>query len=101
MAKFFVGQRVRVIRSVSGQTGKTGRITHRGVWNRGDRLPCGNKLADTILGWCNCFLLLDDGEKRPAHSDNLEPILPEGHKAGDFSYEELLEHLETLSHENA
>jgi len=88
MPKFFVGQRVRVVSTqhehnnwLIGTEQRIIAIDCDGdVKLESHPLPDGSTL---ISPW------------------RLSPSLPSGHKAGDFSYEELLEHLETLSHENA
>ena len=85
MPKFFVGQRVKLARP---------------------RYPKNLGIEGRFLGYVTPRLNYDcdvDWEGRwhtnISSSDRLEPILPEGHKAGDFSYEQLLDHLKELSHE--
>lgn len=85
MNRFFVGQRVRIVRSVGGHAGKIGRISHIGYWKKGDILPSGRPLGLSISGFADTYVVHDVGSHAPASSENLEPILPEGHKAGDFA----------------
>lgn len=87
MATFFVGQRVKKVRGKL-DIGNTGRVTDldalcpfgwdiRVVWDHAG--PC------------------DDGSIAPAgeavwtRSECLEPILPDGHRAGDYSLSDLLD----------
>lgn len=85
MARFFVGQRVRIVRSSGGHAGKTGRVSHLGYWEPGDVLPSGRPLWKTICGYVDTYVIHDTGGGSPAHSTNLEPILPDGLRAGDYS----------------
>lgn len=108
MPKFFVGQRVRILFSNNWPelAGQEGRVTRCNV----SSALLGGGVAE---GACNVAPDSWGGHYAPRPALNgisirfapeahqIEPILPEGHKAGEFSYEELLEHLETLSHENA
>lgn len=96
MPKFFVGQRVKVV--------DTSLIEFAQFINTESRISEIKEFneCETGYGTEHCPVTIDRGVYISCWvEDQLEPILPEGHKAGDFSYEELLEHLETLSHENA
>lgn len=91
MSRFFIGQRVRVARLLDhnpapydlravGLEGVVNALNCRnyGGWGMvGVTLPMPNILGDNT-GWAF----------RP---DELEPILPEGHRAGDYSFSELLD----------
>lgn len=104
MATFFVGQRVRLVVSAK-YVGITGRIAALGQWRDGDLLPHGYRLispyADCVVEWerpvtdsrgtTNCV--------SPCTVDRLEPILPEGHRAGDFTNVQDL--LDSLTREHA
>ncbi len=92
MAKLFVGQRVRLVRAISrpDRNGMTGRI--RGYDPR----------HVTTIGTRPAFFVdWDDGERdgymRDGFSgyvtipDSIEPILPSGHSAGDFSFSVLMD----------
>ncbi|HZF98279.1 MAG TPA: hypothetical protein VEY92_08565 [Pseudoxanthomonas sp.] len=87
MSRFFVGQRVRMARPVHEfNLGATGRI---------------KEFFDEVAmsgGRANCFVLWD----RPvigwlSHTDQLEPILPDGHRPAELSVEELLPFLSGVS----
>lgn len=108
MPKFFVGQRVRILYSLGWPElkGKEGRVALCNAENTNEKSPTFGKLGYEVAPdvWGTQYA------PRPSSSggaiftplgEQLEPILPEGHKAGDFSYEELLDHLKELSHENA
>lgn len=79
MATFFVGQRVRLVRSVSGRGGLTGRIRTTTVeWVDEGHFDC-------YVDWDNGQRdgPLDLGYSGYATSFwQLEPILPEGHREG-------------------
>lgn len=92
MAKWFIGQRVRVVRALHPENnGITGVITHFGPWGNHDILPNGNKLG----GVADCFLSLDsprhDGSLVGASPfDSLEPILYDGAQPIAESFEEMM-----------
>lgn len=93
MVKWFVGQKVKVLRaSHPKNNGITGRITHIGPWSRWQRLPSG-KLLDADSA--DCFLYLDsprhDGAMVGANSFyQLESILPEGAQPLGYSFEQMM-----------
>ena len=92
MAKWFIGQRIRIVRACHPENnGITGLITHFGPWNYGDTLPDGNKLD----GVADCFISLDsprhDGRYAGASPfDSLEPILYDGAQPIAESFEEMM-----------
>lgn len=96
MAKFFVGQRVRIVRAThAANNGITGVITAIGRWRDGDVLPSGAILAFSEFGYVDCYLSLDrerhDGQKRGFNRfDQLEPILPEGAQPLGYSFEKMM-----------
>lgn len=96
MAKFFVGQRVRLVRANFAQNlGAEGIITHMGPWRDGDMLPIGLKLigaaTDVIVKWNQLMSykekMIDHG---PCCLDRLEPILPEGAQPLGYSFEQMM-----------
>ncbi len=91
MATFFVGQRVRILFSnhwpqLAGQEGRivrqaNGRVDVYGVRGAWVVAPqC----------WNSEYPPYGAGHFAP-HESQLEPILPEGHRAGDFSFSELMD----------
>ena len=99
MAKFFVGQRVRLVRSdFSKNVGAEGVISHMGPWKSGDILPIGFILlgsgTDVIVKWKQVMKykerMTDHG---PCTLHRLEPILPEGAQPSEFSFTELMDNL--------
>lgn len=94
MARFFVGQRVRVVRAFHPQnSGITGRIERIQRFSPGDPLPNGEFLSGEV---CDCWVELDrarhDGRTSGASSFwRLEPILPEGHTQSIYSFQELMD----------
>lgn len=104
MPKFFVGQRVRILYSkgwpeLKGQEGRIVAVEHPIVWG-----PSAG--SEGYLVAPDCWGThkapnngLYGGNQFCPKPDQLEPILPEGHKAGDFSYEELLDHLKETADE--
>ena len=104
MPKFFVGQRVRILYSLSWPElkGLEGRVTATGCTIGGGCYAGRDAVlvAPDIWGTAYApYIGSEGGNIFAPTSDQLEPILPEGHKAGDFSYEKLLDHLKELSHE--
>ncbi len=97
MAKFFVGQRVRLVNSLMAENlGAEGVITHIGVWRDGDMLPIGiigsgPGHADVIVKWDYALIygsvIIDHG---PCNSERLEPILPEGAQPLGYSFEQMM-----------
>ena len=112
MPKFFVGQRVRVLYSHGwpNLNNQEGRVVELDMpITKGPATgEHGYYVAPDLWGTHKAhYLGLHGGNCFCPRSEQLEPILPEGQKAGDFSYEELLDHLkeisvpEAASHENA
>lgn len=92
MAKFFVGQRVRVRYtrnqgSPEWHAGAEGRIVEIGPWARGDYHSGFNR---PFLNTSDCLVDVS-GEIAAPLFDQLEPILPDGHRAGDYSLSDLLD----------
>lgn len=84
MAKFFVGQRVRIVGCANSQmshhVGKEGRLLARSVRH------IGSWYVDTAaVAW--------NGKKCSWGENHLEPILPDGHRAGEEGRCELLDDL--------
>lgn len=84
MSRFFVGQRVKLVRPVfSVNQGATGRITHLGSWNSGDKLP-NDKYAveylDVVVMWDNAlyvenvFGLVEHFQHLACRTEQLEPL---------------------------
>lgn len=100
MAKFFVGQRVRLVSAVYPENnGAEGTITHMGSWGDGDTLPNGHRVrgpghADVFVKWSRAlnytFSIAGHG---PCNSQRLEPILPEGAAPSIYSYQKLMDKL--------
>jgi hypothetical protein len=87
MPKFFVGQRVKLARpKFSKNLGMEGIYLGPASHSYFDEIDCS---VNWLGKWPN----------NCSSTHRLEPILPEGHKAGDFSYEELLDHLKDMTHE--
>jgi hypothetical protein len=105
MAKFFVGQRVRLVRPLSpSNQGATGRIIHLGSWRYGDSLPDGYIYTGVFSDCVVCFdQLLKDASgvvarEFPTMTDRLEPITPEGSAPSEFTtLHDLLESLEGVA----
>ena len=84
MAKFFVGQRVKLVRPDSGSL-------KRGI-KEGDVGVILNR--DPVVDWRVGFGVKNPhtGDNSfPMFSDELEPVLPEGHRASDYSFTELMD----------
>lgn len=81
MATFFVGQRVRVVRVIEAQEalGREGRII--------GRIHSHECWAVSVDGIGPRY----KGVRYGFDDDQLEPILPDGHHAGDYSLSELLD----------
>lgn len=106
MPKFFVGQRVRILYSYGWPelNGKEGRVALCNAEISNEKSPAFGKLGYEVApdAWGTVFApraSSSGGSIFTPLGEQLEPILPEGHKAGDFSYEELLEHLEEMNNE--
>lgn len=90
MATFFVGQRVRLARPDHEENrDSTGRISYIGHFAnftmiRG--LICVE--GDCVMDW-------DNGYWSPQFTHQLEPILPDGHRASTESFQELMDRLNT------
>lgn len=97
MATFFVGQRVRMARPFYPENlGRQGRIRELGI---------GVQCQDG--GYANCAVDWDDGQRdaitvyhesggrwrRWTHTSQLEPILPDGHRACDEDFKRDLDRL--------
>lgn len=87
MSRFFVGQRVRIVRPWDDM-------------NLKDRLNwiklCGSEGRVSEVGCLNQFLSVGVGvivnnEEWCLPEYGLEPILPDGHRAGDYSLSQLLD----------
>ncbi|UWJ04762.1 hypothetical protein CUB19_gp50 [Stenotrophomonas phage CUB19] len=93
MAKFFVGQRVRIVRARHPtNNGLTGVISHIGPWKYLEILPSGRALGEEQA---DCYVRLDsprhDGAMSGANSYwQLEPILPEGAQPIGYSFEQMM-----------
>lgn len=85
MSKFFVGQRVRHRYSCTGRVpaGAEGSVAE---------IDPGH---ETLDGVGDCRVLWDglDATNLWSVFDQLEPILPSGHRSGDYSYPELMDRL--------
>lgn len=96
MVTWFIGQRVRVVRpNDTRNMGITGNITNLGFWKDGDILPCGSIYEGHIA---DCVIHFDRESAQgfidqPAHTSQLEPILPEGAQPSEFSFTELMDNL--------
>lgn len=103
MARFFVGQRVKVVQSIWPQNmGVEGTILHTGVWKNGDVLPSGRMLSissgatyvDLYVSWDRpVFAGGSDRQQAPINSSRVEPILPEGAAPGEFTFQKLMENV--------
>lgn len=92
MAKFFLGQRVRVVsvvhpelpvlRAAVGLCGVVNELGCRTAAGRTDFIGVTLPIPDPLNG---------RREDWAFSSDQLEPILPAGHKAGDYSFHELMD----------
>lgn len=98
MSRFFVGQRVRLARPENpANLGATGRITQLGHWPVGSVGLSGRKCLanfDCYIDW-DCPVVATPlgtkDNKAHASTHQLEPIVPEGHKASEYSLSELLD----------
>lgn len=96
MAKFFVGQKVRLVRAqYEKNLGAEGVITHMGPWGEGELLPIGLTLVggttDVIVNWTRPLKYTTGVLKHgPCLSINLEPILPEGAQPLGYSFEQMM-----------
>jgi hypothetical protein len=88
MSKFFVGQRVRVVAN-SPRRGCEARIVGRS-FSHHLRLGLGDYWDCNVDGWGERD---SDGIGFAYTDDQLEPILPSGHRSGDYSYTELMDRL--------
>lgn len=88
MSKFFVGQRVRLARPDQPKNyGVTGFIFYLGEIKFG-QLFNGERCEDA-----NCAVRWDHGDWSVQYTHQLEPILPDGHRAGEEGRCELLDAL--------
>lgn len=85
MSKFFVGQRVRLVKSESGTVP---------IGTQGEVVAIGPRAAEIGMGDCSVVLF---GVPCP-YADSwvvsfyqLEPILPDGAQPGTLSYQELMD----------
>lgn len=84
MARLFIGQRVRIVGT---------------VWLPVEGHPCGEPgviTAANVVGVTSfeCFewgVETESGRFIACDSSDLEPILPSGHHASEFSYQELMD----------
>lgn len=100
MAKFFVGQRVRLVGTTNPKNfGREGIVSSIGSWGYGDLLPCGYRYdskekSDLYVDWDG---FIESGDNRyyrgPIQSYRVEPILPEGASPSIYSYQELMDKL--------
>ena len=98
MAKFFVGQRVRLVRPKNPSNyGLTGRITIIRAYVMGDILPNGKHFIGESA---ECWLEFDQCRRDETGDsvgaslfERLEPILPEGAQPSEFSFTELMDNL--------
>jgi hypothetical protein len=92
MATFFLGQRVKLVRAFDGVSPSAqkaeGLFYGYGITDAGFVFPDGFVNPSE----CDCYVVWD-GLPGPhsQHTDQLEPILPDGHRAGDYSLSELLD----------
>lgn len=95
MAKWFVGQRVVVVRPRDPRNkGLEGIIEAFGQWNYADELPDGSfsgmdRTADVFCAWEKNFYG-GHGLAGPATLDQLEPILYDGAQPIAESFEEMM-----------
>lgn len=96
MAKFAVGMRVRLVKfqAPSGglppiPVGDCGVIIDFTTAESGDMTVRG----DVLRMDCNCRVQFEFGGFRASHTDNIEPILPEGAAPSIYSYQELMDKL--------
>lgn len=85
MSKFFVGQRVRLVKTYHPENqGLEGRIV--AMFDERD---------SSVPGWpINC--VVDARSSGADHTDRLEPILPEGSAPGEFTFQQLMENLQEV-----
>lgn len=95
MARFFVGQRVVLVRgrdfvSRAKSHGSLGVVSGLGFWGRGEWGIDGRMEFD-----CNVTIKWDDypGREYFQNTAQLEPILPEGAQPSEFSFSELMDNL--------
>lgn len=99
MAKFFVGQRVRLVKhqQPSGRAkpvplGDTGVITRMRFAPAGAPTRVGPLVIDS-----NCIVIFKQGGERSSHTSLLEPILPEGSAPSEFTLQQLMDSLQEVS----
>lgn len=94
MSKFFVGQRVKLVRAFDCVSPSTqhaeGFFYGYGITDAGFVFPDGFVNPSE----CDCYVMWD-GLPGPysQHTEQLEPILPDGHRAGEDGKCELLDDL--------
>lgn len=102
MAKFFVGQRVRLrSSSLNENIGREGNVLAIGMWRHLDTLPDGvvleypGKWIDTYVRWDSPMLTTNGSTVKDCGVEGyrLEPILPEGAAPSIYSYQELMDKL--------
>ena len=87
MSKFFVGQRVRMARAVKvSRNGKEGRIAEFYP----QELPANGGVVNCAVDWDDGdsdlrYCGIEGNTNLATHTDQLEPILPSGHRASDFA----------------
>lgn len=90
MSKFFVGQRVRLVRATRPENvGLEGRINRFEFTPRGT--ICRTGKPATID--CDCVVDYDTAGDCCDHTSRLEPIIPEGAAPSELSYTELMDRL--------
>lgn len=99
MSKFFVGQRVRIVRATHPiNNGITGRIELVQRFEPGDILPSGALLQFHAV---DCWVRLDSARHDGAMVGGsafwqLEPILPEGSAPSEFTFQQLMDSLQEV-----
>ena len=88
MSKFFVGQPVRIVRPWNDMNFKDriNWIRLRGSEGRVSEVGCLNQCLHVGVA------VIAQGEEWVLPEYGLEPIIPDGHRAGDYSLSELLDH---------
>ncbi|HDS1550714.1 TPA: hypothetical protein QEK98_002969 [Stenotrophomonas maltophilia] len=98
MSKFFVGQRVRLVRSIdlvspAKNYGLEGRVIDF------EEFPKGTLMRDMRPLKLDCDVsVLWDGECYPCSQNTLqlEPILPEGSAPSEFTFQQLMDNLQEV-----
>lgn len=89
MSRFFVGQRVRVVRPDSGSRVRGLCVGDEGVIESRDPYV---DARVRVVGKINPTEMYSEPQETfPMFYEELEPIQPSGHRAGDYSLSELLD----------